>query len=241
MAEAFRGLDQIAEVVRDHVREYAGMLVGLAGENLAGLTLHGPVVTPAFDRSHHHVLNVAVLNDIDLSLLRRLAAEGSRFGKRHVAAPVIMTPTYIQDSLDTFPLELLGIQQHRVTVLGQDWFEDLEFEPEHVRLQCERELKTLHIGLRQGLLAAGGREKALGQLETDAGETLLRTLRGLLWLIGQKDVDGVEDLIAASEKAVERQLAGIRAAVNFAGRHGWEQFVTLYEDIQVLKEKADAL
>lgn len=241
MAEGLDGIDRIAESVRDLVGQYANEIGGLAGDSLAGLTAYGPVVTPTYDKSRHAMLNVAVLNEVDLSMLRRLAREGARFGKRGIRAPIIMTPDYIRDSLDTFPLELIEIQRHHVTIVGDDHFEDLEFQPEHVRLQCEREVKILLIGLRQGLLAAGGREKLLGQLETGAADTLVRTMRGLAWLKDKKDADQTEELIAVTEEIVDRKLPGIRAAVDYRAEHGWDQLVTLYDDLESLRKKADVL
>jgi len=241
MAEGLDGIDKIAESVRNLVRQYADEVCRLAGDNLVGLTAYGPVVTPAFDKSRYAVLNVAVLDEVDLSMLRRLAREGARFGKRGIAAPIVMTPDYIRDSLDTFPLELIEIQRHHVTIVGDDHFQDLQFQPEHVRLQCEREVKTLLIGLRQGLLAAGGREKLLGQLETGAADTLIRTMRGLAWLKGEKDAIQTEELLTSTEEIVERKLPGIRAVVDYRAEHGWDQLVTLYDDLETLRKKADAL
>ena len=67
-----------------------------------------------------------------------------------------MTPAYLSGSVDSFPLELLEIQQRRAVLWGDDYFADLKLDQADVRLQCERELKRILLGMRQGLLASGG-------------------------------------------------------------------------------------
>ncbi|MCH5374021.1 MAG: hypothetical protein JJ992_08595 [Planctomycetes bacterium] len=231
--------DRLAAAVRESAVDYARYWQELAGEQLRSLIFYGPVVTPRFSSNRHAARSLAVLSKVDLDLIRRLALDGKRFGKRGLAAPIIMTPDYIRDSLDTFPLELIEIQRHHATLLGDDFFCELEFQPEHVRLQCERDLKTLLIGMRQGLLASAGRDKLLGRLETAAAETLLRTLRGLLWLKGQGDADGPDELLGGVESLLNRQLSTVRAVLQGTRGEGWGQFVALYEDLEILREKAD--
>ena len=169
----------------------------------------------------------------------RIALQGVKFGKAGITAPLIMTPDYIKTSLDTFPLELIEIGQHHLTIFGDDYFNDLNFEDKHVRLQCERELKTILIGLRQGLLAAAGREKFIGALEVDIGEALLRTLRGMLWLKGDRAAKPSAEVLAEVEKIADRKLSGVRAALDASGHHGWDEFDKLYQDVEALGEIAN--
>jgi hypothetical protein len=225
-------VERVASPVRTAVLEYVQHWQSLAGSSLQALAFFGRVVTPHFDKRQHLAENVAVLSADDLGMLRRLATAGKRFGKRGIAAPIVMTPEFIRDSLDTFPLELIEIQQQHVLLAGQDFFGELRFEAEHVRLQCERELKTLLIGMRQGLLAAAGREKELHPLEQSAVESLLRTLRGMMWLKGQFDPAGPEELISGVEQMLARELTAVRSVLQATGDKGWMKFVALYEDLK---------
>ena len=163
-----------------------------------------------------------------------VSTEGARLGKERISAPLVMTPTYITESCDTFPVELLEIQQRHVTVLGDDFFDDLTFEPPHVRRQCEREFKRILIRLRQGILAAAGREKMLGDLETDIGVHLLRTLRGFLWLKDQKEYHAPSSVVDAIEKLADRKLVSVRQAVEATFDHNWSAYESLYRDVEAL-------
>ena len=211
------------------------------GPSLISVTLYGEVVTGGFDRRLHAVRSVLVLQAVELPVLRRLAGYGPRLGKSGMTAPIVVTPKYIQDSLDTFPLEWLEIQQQGVAVMGPDHFSSLSFEAAHVRLQCERELKRILVGLRQSLLAATGKESVVSLIERDASEGLMRTLRGMLWLQGRREHQPAEIVAQEVEKLVGEKLEGIRAALERSARHDWNEFDCLYADVETLMGKADAL
>ncbi|MFH1419954.1 MAG: hypothetical protein ABII12_16900 [Planctomycetota bacterium] len=234
-------LTQTAESMRSALAGYTELVQRMAGDNLAGLTVFGAVLLPEYDPSRSAAASVLVLNKIDLKLLHNLAEQGAAFGRDHIRAPLVMTPDYINASLDTFPLEFLEIQQRHATLIGRNFFDDLAFEPDHMRLQCEREFKRILIQLRQGLLAAAGREKLLGELEAAVGDELIRTLRGLLWLKGRKEPLPRPEVLAEGEKLVDGSLSGLRTAIQQYGEHGWAEFTGLYEDVEKLAKVADEL
>lgn len=238
MNDTLSGLDIVAPAMREPISEFARLIRDLAGAK--ALTLFGTVTTESFDPARQTARSVLVVDRVDLSVLRSLAEHGAKLGKASIAAPLVMTPDYIADSLDTFPLELIEIMQKHVTLFGDDHFVDLSFEDKHVRLQCERELKVVLIGLRQGLLAAAGREKFIGALERDVGEGLSRTLRGLLWLKGRKDAQPIDAVLTEVEKITDRKLSGVRTAMDPTAEHGWMAFEKLYNDVEALGNLVDA-
>jgi len=233
-------MEFFSEPIRQHIRGYATLIQELFGTNVQALTVFGAAAAGTFDPQRHSVQNVLVVERVDLGMLRRLSERGLKLGKAHIAAPLIMTPDYIQQSLDTFPLELIEIQQKHVTLLGDDLFSELAFEESDVRLQCERELKVMCIALRQGLLAAAGRDKALAQVEVSIADELVRTLRGLLWLKGRREAQPASQVILEMENLAGRKLPGARAVVDPTSEHGWEQFESVYADVEALGRMVDA-
>ena len=240
MGVTLTGLDRVVEPMREPIRQYADLVCGLAGANAKALTLFGAIAAGSFDTARHTVHNVLVLEKVDLAILRRLAEHGAKLGKARIAAPLIMTPEYVKASLDTFPLEFIEIKLRHVTIFGEEYFDGLEFDDGHVRLQCERELKTILIGLRQGLLAAAGRRKVISAIEVDVGEGLMRTLRGLLWLKGKKEGMPALRVLSEIEQITERKLPGLRTALDPSAQHGWNEFETLYRNVETLGQIADA-
>lgn len=229
----------IAESMRRPMEEFRELLDGLAGQDLLGLTVFGPILSPDFDQYEVSASSVMVLQKVDLLMLRRLSEHGPHLGRLRIAAPLIMTPAYIQASLDTFPLELLDIHQHHQTLRGTDYFERLDFQPNFLRLQCEHEFKRVLIRLRQGLLASAGRDDFLDDIEHDVGLHLLRNIRGLLWLEGRRHYLPVPEALAACEELVGRSLSGIKAALDPKRTCGWDEFVVLYQDAETLAHRVD--
>jgi len=234
MKQPLQGLNEIPDELRAPVRQFATRVGEILGDNAQGLTLYGAVAAGTFDPVVHRVQSVAVLGSIDLDQLRRLGAEGPKFGRNRIAAPLVMTAEYIAASRDAFPLELMEISQRHVTLFGEDYFSQLEFADADVRLQCERETKTLLIGMRQGVLAAAGNEKLITRLEDSLADAVFRVLRGMLWIKGRRQPEPAREVLAHIEELANRKLPGIRHAVDKTASRGWAEFQTLYDDIAAL-------
>lgn len=241
MIETQESWARVDAAMRPRLQESIRLIQEALGPTLQSVTLFGEVVTGGFDRSVHSVRSVLVLESVELPLLRRLAANGPRLAKAGLTAPIAITTRYIHDSLDTFPLEWLEIQQQGVTVIGPDPFSGLVLESENVRLQCEREVRRLLMGLRQALLAATGRESVVALIERDAADNLMRTLRGMIWLHGRREHLAAEVVVQEVEKVLGVKLDGILSALNRSARHDWNEFDRFYSDVELLMGKADAL
>ena len=223
------------------VRELAQILCELASDNLKGLVVFGAALGDSFDPTRMRTQSVAVLDHVDLTMLNQLRTKGVKFGKMGLQAPLIMTPRYIDESRDVFPVDLLEIQQRHVVVFGDDHFRDLAFHRPDVRLQCERELKRALIQLRQGLLAAAHRDKVLTDLCQAAAEHVVRILRALLWLKGKDAPASMRRVVDAARTVVDIPLNGLRAAIDLQDTEDFARLEALYRDVEALAQWVDKL
>jgi hypothetical protein len=235
--EQLPDLSQVPEPLRAPLRQFATRVQELAGDNALAWTLYGPAIAEPDPR--HAIHSMLVLRGVDLDMLRRLAAEGPNYSRVKLAPPLVSTPKLLKTSCDVFPLELIEVQQKYVVALGEDFFSGLKFADRNVRLQCERELQVLMIGLRQGLLAGAGKEQHMGLLRHHWSHGLLRTLRGMLWLKGAKDWMPAKGVLEAVGTHVNRPLAGIRHAVAATEPVNWPAFQNLYADVESLETAVD--
>lgn len=240
MTSNLKNLDRLPQTMLDPIQRYVELLSQLDADNISSLTFYGSIVAGNFDPKTHVARNVLVVNDVNIWKLYHLAEQGITLGKTGIRAPLIMSPQYISASLDTFPLEFMEIQQMHATVLGEDPFNDLSFAEADMRLQCEREFKTILLQMRQGLLAAAGREGPLAELETQVLEAVVRTCRGLLWLEGVREPKPVDQVITEAERIAKQELPGVRKVVNAPDQRNWEAFRRLYEDVEKLGAVVDA-
>jgi len=155
-------------------------------DNIHSITITGSSLTDDFVPGKSDVNSVFVLGAMDLKFLEILAPLGKKYGKKRIAAPLIMTAEYIRTSLDVFPMEFLNIKLLHKTLYGEDIFGDLEIGPSDLRLQCERELKVRLIGIRQGYLSCSGDGKILADMFIDSFSGYIPLFRSIILLLGKE-------------------------------------------------------
>jgi hypothetical protein len=116
----------------------------------------GSALTADYVPKRSDVNSVLVVDNIDTDTLGRIAPMGRKFGKKYIAAPLIMTPELIKSSADVFPVEFLDLRLMHKAVVGHDHLSDIRIEKKYLRLQCERELKSMLVNLRQGFVRTAG-------------------------------------------------------------------------------------
>jgi hypothetical protein len=179
----FEGLlPTVAAKIRPMVDE----MLAEHGSNIHSIHLVGSAVIPDYNEKLSDVNSVVVLHDMDLRFITFLAPLGATYGKKGIAAPLVMSPAYIRDSLDAFPIEFHDFKLIHTTLFGEDLFADLEINRQHLRLQCEREIKTKQIGLRQGYLSILGKEKGLLKLLIQSFTGSMALFRAIISLQGKK-------------------------------------------------------
>lgn len=193
-------LDVLNVQIRDCVKDFADKLTAALGDNLQSITVVGSSLTDDFAPGHSDINTVIVLGEQKLNSLNAIAAMAKPMSRKKISPPLLMTPSYIERSLDVFGVEFLDFQLTHRTVLGDDPFADLTFDKKDVRLQCERELKAMLIRLRQGYIAAAANKKLVRDILISTARGLAPLLRGMLWL---KDVDRASTSEATFVKAAD--------------------------------------
>ncbi|HIC85424.1 MAG TPA: nucleotidyltransferase domain-containing protein [Desulfobacterales bacterium] len=153
-------------------------------ENLISIVLYGSAATPAYKPGKSDINLMVVLTEEGIQNLDLAFGFVSRWRKRGVAVPLFLTETYIMTSLDVYPLEYITMQNSYMMVYGPDPLKDLTFDPQWVRLQCEREIKGKLVLLREGFLASQGKRAILKQLASDSIVSFVVIFEGLLFLKG---------------------------------------------------------
>lgn len=241
MTQSTFDVSQLPGNTQQSFREFGELLFKIVGADLLGFSAFGGwrVEDPFYYGTPAR--SVVVLEQFDLRQLDKLAEHGPQFGRRGLSAPLIMTPKYIEASCDVFPLELLEIQQTSTVLSGEDHFGTLDFDSADLRLQCERELKSELIQLRQGLLAAAGKHDRLGELCRAGSERALRVMRGLAKLKGLDAHGTAEALVREIEGSTGLSLPALTQAVKEPGRASFDGFERFYEDLTALAGYVDRL
>ncbi len=195
-------LENIKPAAAKRIKPFFDEILGTSMDKIHSLHVTGTALSDDFDDRDSTVNSVIVLKEMDLKFLELLAPLGKKYRKTRVAAPLIMTPHYIRNSLDVFPVEFLNFKLFHATVFGEDIFRDIIVDRMHLRHQCERELKVKLIGLRQGYLSSLGDRKILTEGFVNSMSQYIPLFRSIIVLFDKEPPVRHGEVIKALAEAV---------------------------------------
>jgi hypothetical protein len=134
---------------------------GLFGDDLISIILYGSAAGRDYRPGKSDINFMIVLSEDGIERLDKAFKVVETWRKRKVAIPLFLTELYVESSLDVFPIEYLNFQRNHALVHGKDILQELTFDQELVRLQCEREIKGKLLLLREAYMETGGKGRAL--------------------------------------------------------------------------------
>ena len=233
-------LEKIKPAAAKKITPFMEEILAEYQEKIHSIHVTGTAVTDDYNEKISDVNSIFVLKKMDMKFLELIAPLGKKYGKHKVAAPLIMTPDYIKTSLDVFPIEFLNFRLIHSTVFGEDILENLEIKRMDLRHQCERELKSKLIQLRQGYISSQGDRKILTEGFVSSITDYIPLFRGILSLFGKELPERQSEVIAALSKAINADT-GVFAKI-LEVKHGKislsiEELNTIFEDYYTATEK----
>ncbi len=190
-------LTGLVPAVADKIAPMLGDLLGAHASNIHSIHITGSAVIADYHEKLSDINSLVVLHNMDLRFVTFLAPLGGKYGKKRIAAPIVMTPEYIRKSLDAFPIEFLDFKLIHRTVYGPDILKDLEIARSPLRLQAEREIKTKLIGLRQGYISSLGKKEHLSSVLVRSFTGSMALFRAIISLLGKEPPVARAEVIAA--------------------------------------------
>jgi predicted nucleotidyltransferase len=178
-------LEELFPSVAERIKPLLDEILEGYSDNVHSVHIVGSAVTEDFDEKTSDVNSIFVLKQMDLKFIELIAPLGKKYGKKKIAAPLIMTPDYILRSLDVFPIEFHDFRLIHKTVLGEDILNTVEINLSDLRNQCEREIKSKLIGLRQGYISAQGDKKLIMESFVRSISGYMPLFRGIILLMGK--------------------------------------------------------
>jgi len=182
----FSQLDKLPSEAAKILEPYAGELLSQDRENILSMAVYGSATGSNFVPGKSNVNLVVIVSKLmleQLKIYRKLAPKQ----KKQMVAPLFLTREHVLSSLDVFPMELLEIKDNHLTIYGEEIFDELKVELKHLRLQCEREIKSRLIRLRQAYPEVGSKAKSLNVLLIESLTSILPIMRSLIYL-GKQDL-----------------------------------------------------
>ena len=169
--------------VAERAQEFSDRLTNLFGDELEAVVLYGSAARGSFREGVSDLNVLVLLREVDAAVLRRGSALARRWAEAGNRPPLLLSTQEWRRSADVFPIEAADIRDAHRVLRGSDPFRDLHIDPEHLRLQCEHELKAKQIVLRERYLLSAGEPRELGALLAESLSTFLVLFRTLLRLV----------------------------------------------------------
>jgi hypothetical protein len=166
------------EIFPDIIDDYKGLF----GNDLISIILYGSASGRDYRPGKSDINFMIVLSEEGLERLDKALKVVETWRKRKVAIPLFITEHYVESSLDVFPIEYLNFQRNHVLVYGKDILKDLSFDPQFVRLQCEREIKGKLLLLREAFMETAGRGRSLRGVIGQSIQAFVAIFDALLYL-----------------------------------------------------------
>jgi hypothetical protein len=151
------------------------------GKELVSLVLYGSAAGGSYIRGKSDINLLVVLTPAGMDKFADVLDIVKSWRKCRVAVPLIMTRDFMESSLDSYPIEFLGMKNSHILIYGENILDELNFNPADLRLQIERELRGKLILLRQGYLEAEGKPRQLRKLIGNSLTAFIAVFNALLY------------------------------------------------------------
>jgi hypothetical protein len=199
--------ENLSPSLQEKISPFFHEILEAATPKIHSLYLVGRVLTEDYQEGVSKIDSVIVLKKMDLAFLDILAPLGNIYGKKGIAAPLIMDPGYLENSVDVFPLEFLNFKLLHHPLYGEDLLAGLEIDRQELRYQCERELKGKLIWLHRIYVSAMGDRKVLAGDIVRHFAGYLPLFRGILYMLDQEPAAGLKKVLEQLGQATGLETA----------------------------------
>lgn len=188
-------MSKIPENPKDIFQEIIDDYKKLFGDELKGIILYGSAAGESYIRGKSDINFMILLSEEGIENLDRAFKTVAKWRKKKVATPLFLTTKYVATSLDVYPIEYLNFQRKHILVFGRDILKELEFNPDFVRLQCEREIKGKLLLLREAFLDTSGKKMALMEVISQSLPAFIAIFEALLYLQGRETLKEKREIL----------------------------------------------
>ncbi len=192
------------DIFEDFITDYQNAY----GDDLLGIILYGSGARGEYIPKKSDINFMVILSENGINNLGKAMPVVSKWHKRRVSTPLFLTKTYIESSLDTFPIEFLNFKIAYRLVYGEDVLGALAFDKKFVRLQAERELKGKLLQLRENFLETEGNKHDVQSLISRSLPTFFSLFQSILFLQDKEPVSQKEQILTAvsQETGLNKEL-----------------------------------
>jgi len=173
---------KITSNVEGLFEDFVNHIESIFSADLVSIYLYGSAARNEYVQGKSDINFLVIIQSEGLKNLSGVWELLPRSQKLSIATPLVLTRSYVDSSLDTFPLELLNMMEANLLIYGEDILADLDIDNDHLRLQIERELKSKLLSLRQGYMESLGSREGIQNLISISLPAFTAIFRGTLYI-----------------------------------------------------------
>jgi predicted nucleotidyltransferase len=137
------------EIAR-RIDEVGAELAQALGERVECIAVYGSAASEDFSPAHSDVNLLIVLRVIEFADLRLIGETLARVAppELRLATPLVVTPAFLRDARDSFPIELDDIHERHRVLAGEDLLSSIHVLDARIREEAEREARSVLLRLR---------------------------------------------------------------------------------------------
>jgi predicted nucleotidyltransferase len=138
------------ENVRQAIDRVGAALAQAIGTRVVCIAVYGSAASDEFAPAHSDVNLLLVLHEVAFADLRLIGAtlEREATAELRIATPLVVTPHFLADARDSFPIELDDVRARHRVLHGDDVLADIRVRTDRLREQAEREARGKLLRLR---------------------------------------------------------------------------------------------
>ena len=206
------------------------------GEDLVSVVLYGSAARGDYEKATSDLNVLIVMERLTPQALERVSAPVKKWERSGQPPPRLLSRPIISESADVFPIEFLDLKAAHRILYGEALFADLDIHLDHLRTQCERELREKMMRLREAYLEVHDSPRKLNRLLTDSYSTFVALFRGCLHLHGDEVPAHNDEVAAAFAAAADLDRAPLDEVAllkhgQAAGGNPKELFARYYDEL----------
>lgn len=127
-----------------------------------------------------------VLTEINYETMEKISGTIKKWLKAGNSYPIIFTIEEIKNSTDVFPLEFMDIKDAYKILYGKDVLSEIFTEQTNLRHQCEYELRSNLMKIRQAYILHNDNNKKLKEIMALSLSSFLTIFKGIIHLHNEK-------------------------------------------------------
>lgn len=177
---------KLEEALRKSINTYVNDLKQLYAGELIAVLLYGSSAVGEYSKGHSNINLLVVLKNTDLPTLERSRKLVNKFSNRRIE-PLFFSQEHVSGFCHVFPIEFLDMKENHHCLYGTDVLKDIQVDLKNLRFQCEHELKSKLILMKQNYLRINpGNREDLKRFLFKNFNSVNHVLRNVLRLKGKE-------------------------------------------------------